>query len=538
MRKVNLTIFLIIGLFSCNTINQKPEISIIPKPLSIEVKNSSFNINKNTTIVFQESSYDFEKLALYLKHEISACFGFNLDIKPTNSELNDNVILLIEDTNSEFETEEYQLDVNNENISIVSKTPNGSFYGVQSLLQLFKVSKQNGEITFNTTIPGVHINDKPKFSWRGMHLDVCRHFYDKKFVKKYIDLLAIHKMNTFHWHLTDDQGWRIEIKKYPKLTGIGSVRSETMIDKNWNEFDGTPHGGFFTQEDIKEIVQYASDRFITIVPEIEMPGHSLAALAAYPEYGCTGGPYDVAKTWGVFDDVFCAGNDQTFEFLENILAEVIELFPGDYIHIGGDECPKKEWESCPKCQKRMQKESLKNEFELQSYFIRRIEKFLLANNKKLIGWDEILEGGLAPEATVMSWRGTEGGIAAAKMGHDVVMSPNNECYFDHYQADPEKEPLAIGGYTDLKDVYNYEAIPAELTANEAKHILGAQANVWTEYITNTDYLEYMILPRMCALSEVVWTKSENKDYLSFLHSMNQHLLRLESRGFNYRSLKK
>jgi len=309
-----------------------------------------------------------------------------------------------------------------------------------------------------------------------------------------------------------------------------------MIEKNWDEFDGVPHSGFFTQEDIKEIVQYASDRFITIVPEIEMPGHSLAALAAYPEYGCTGGPYEVSKVWGVFEDVYCAGNDETFNFLEDILAEVITLFPGQYIHIGGDECPKEQWKVCPKCQKRIQDEGLKDEFELQSYFIRRIEKYLIAHDRKLIGWDEILEGGLAPEATVMSWRGTEGGIAAAKMGHDVVMSPNNECYFDHYQADPEGEPLAIGGYTDLKDVYNYEPVPADLNEIEVKHILGAQANVWTEYIATEDHLEYMVLPRMSALSEVTWLDKSKKDFDNFKSRLQKHLLRLEFKDFNYRPL--
>jgi len=526
---------MIIGLFACNPQTQDSEINIIPKPLSIEVINSSFTVNKQTTIVYQIDNVGFEKVASYLKQEISNYFGFDLEIKVTDNKVMNNSILLVQDLNQKFEKEEYQLEVNNENVKITSLTPNGSFYGVQTMIQLFEIHKTDDQLSFKKTIPGVKINDKPRFKWRGMHLDVCRHFYDKEFVKKYIDLLAIHKMNTFHWHLTEDQGWRIEIKKYPKLTEVGSYRSETMVDKNWKEFDGTPHSGFYTQDDIKEIIQYASDRFITIVPEIEMPGHSLAALAAYPEYGCTGGPYEVSKVWGIFDDVYCAGNDKTFEFLENILAEVIELFPGEYIHIGGDECPKAKWEKCPKCQKRIKDEHLTNELELQSYFIKRIEKFLVANNKKLIGWDEILEGGLAPEATVMSWRGTEGGIAAARMNHDVVMSPNNECYFDHYQGEPENEPLAIGGYTDVEDVYNYEPIPSELTSEEAKHILGAQANLWTEYIATEDHLEYMILPRMSALSEVVWLNKENKNFELFKSSLNKHLLRLEFKGYNYRN---
>lgn len=536
MSKINIIFFLMIIMFSCNITVPEAEVNIIPKPLNVESKKSSFTINEKTTIVFQDEIEGFENVALYLKQEISDYLGYKLEIKPAKSKVKRNAIILVKSSNSEFEKEQYQLDVNNKNIIISSLTPNGSFYGVQTLLQLFSVNKIEDKISFNAQIPGVKIKDKPRFKWRGMHLDVCRHFYDKEFVKKYIDLLAIHKMNTFHWHLTEDQGWRIEIKKYPKLTEIGSYRSETMIDKNWDKFDGTPHSGFYTQEDIKEIVQYAKDRFITIVPEIEMPGHSLAALAAYPEYGCTGGPYEVSKVWGVFDDVYCAGNDKTFEFLENILAEVIELFPGKYIHIGGDECPKAQWEKCPKCQQRKKDENLQDEFELQSYFIKRIEKYLIANNKKLIGWDEILEGGLAPEATVMSWRGTKGGIEAAMSGHDVIMSPNNECYFDHYQAEPENEPLAIGGYTDLKDVYNYEPIPEELSSEEAKHILGAQANLWTEYIATEDHLEYMVLPRMSALSEVIWQIPENKDFEDFKNRLKNLLYRLEYKDYKYREL--
>lgn len=462
----------------------------------------------------------------------------NLDLKIVKSEKikNKNAIVLALDTIQVNYPEGYLLTVSGKQVIITAKQANGAFYGVQTLLQLLKVEDQNNQITYNTIVPGVKIVDYPRFTWRGMHLDVCRHFFDKEFVKKYIDALAMHKMNTFHWHLTEDQGWRIEIKKYPKLTEIGSVRSETMIGKNWNEFDGMPHSGYYTQDDIKEVVQYATDRFITIVPEIEMPGHSLAALASYPEYGCSGGPYEVAKTWGVFDDVYCAGNDKTFEFLEDVLSEVITLFPGTYIHIGGDECPKAAWKKCKKCQQRIKTEGLKDEFELQSYFIRRIEKFLIANNKKLIGWDEILEGGLAPEATVMSWRGTEGGIHAAKMGHDVVMSPNAECYFDHYQGDPEKEPLAIGGFTDIAEVYNYEPVPSELNEEESKYILGAQANLWTEYITTNEHVEYMLLPRLSALSEVVWSPKEKKNLEDFNKRLKTHILRLKRNNYNYRPL--
>jgi hexosaminidase len=536
LKKIQFFFIFLIILYSCSNEIPNAEISIIPKPLSIEKTDSFFKLNKNTTIAFQYGDDGFEKVALYLQEEIKKSHNIELKITTSDIQASENVILLLQDSESEIGKEDYSLISTKEAIEIKSLAPNGAFYGVQTLLQLIDVNKTDDKIKFSHYIPGVKIQDSPRFTWRGMHLDVCRHYNDKEFVKNYIDLLAMHKMNTFHWHLTEDQGWRIEIKKYPKLTEIGSVRSETMIEKNWDEFDGEPHGGFFTQEDIKEIVQYASDRFITIVPEIEMPGHSLAALAAYPEYGCTGGPYEVAKTWGVFDDVYCAGNDKTFEFLEDILAEVIELFPGEYIHVGGDECPKKEWEKCPKCQQRMKDEGLKDEFELQSYFIRRMEKFLIANNKKLIGWNEILEGGLAPEATVMSWLGTEGGIKAAKMGHDVVMSPNDECYFDHYQGEPENEPFAIGGHTDLSEVYNYEPIPSELTNEEAKYILGAQANLWTEYILSPEHAEYMVLPRMSALSEVVWTEAEQKDFENFKSRLEKLVLRFEFKNYNYRPL--
>jgi len=349
-------------------------------------------------------------------------------------------------------------------------------------------------------------------------------------------LLALHKMNRFHWHLTEDQGWRIEIKQYPKLTEIGAWRDETMVGKNWDEFDGEPHGGFYTQQEIKEIVKYAQERFITIVPEIEMPGHSSAALAAYPHLGCTGGPYEVQKVWGIFDEVYCAGKEETFTFLQNVLDEVMELFPSAYIHVGGDECPKTSWEMCPDCQKRIKDQGLANEHELQSWFIKRMEKYLNAHGRKLIGWDEILEGGLAPEATVMSWRGTEGGIKAARMGHDVVMSPNSHCYFDHYQADPDGEPLAIGGLTTLEDVYQYNPTPTELTEEEARHILGAQANLWTEYIASPEHLEYMVLPRMCALSEVVWTDPKKHNFIGFKQRLKVWLIKMEQLNYNYRAM--
>jgi hexosaminidase len=370
-------------------------------------------------------------------------------------------------------------------------------------------------------------------------LDVSRHFHPKEFIKSVIDDLAMHKMNTFHWHLCDDQGWRIEIKKYPRLTEVGAWRVDRE-DKHWilreaqKEGEKAAYGGFYTQEDIKEIVAYARSRFVMIVPEIEMPGHCLAALAAYPEYSCSGGPFTVppGSVWPI-KDVYCPGKDETFAFLESILAEVIDLFPGEYIHIGGDEVDKSTWKACPKCQARIAGEGLKNEEELQSYFIRRIEMFLNSRNKKLIGWDEILEGGLAPNAAVMSWRGTEGGIAAARQGHDVVMTPTSHCYFDYYQGEPQYEPLAIGGYLPLSRVYSYEPTPEELTADEAAHILGAQANLWTEYVPSPSHARYMMFPRLAALSELAWSAKERKNWEDFAARLNLQFRRYEMAKMNY-----
>lgn len=433
---------------------------------------------------------------------------------------------------STIKTEGYRLNVDDKGVSITASSGAGLFYGVQSFLQLVNA--------YGPQMPVVKVNDYPRFEYRGMHLDVGRHMFPVEEVKKYIDLLAVHKMNRFHWHLTEDQGWRIEIKKYPALQEVAAYRKETVIGhagtanrNNKKDFDGKRYGGYYTQEEVKEIVKYAQDRYITVVPEIEMPGHALAALSAYPALGCTGGPYEAATTWGVFDDVFCAGKEETFAFLEGVMDEVITLFPGKYIHIGGDESPKTRWEKCPHCQKRMKTENLKDEHALQSYFIQRMEKYLNSKDRQIIGWDEILEGGLAPNATVMSWRGEEGGIAAAKQNHDVIMTPGNWCYFDHYQDTTGNEPLAIGGYTPVSEVYSYEPVPSQLSAAEAKHVLGAQANVWTEYIPTSEHLEYMVYPRGVAMAEVLWTQKDKKDYDSFLKRMKSHFKLLDELKVNY-----
>lgn len=422
--------------------------------------------------------------------------------------------------------EGYKLEVTATLVRITSASPEGAFYAVVSLLQLCDAFP-------NLMLPQVQLVDEPTYAWRGMHLDCSRHFFTVAEVKRYIDYLAMYKMNTFHWHLTDDQGWRAEIKAYPRLTEVGGWRSETIIGRPSANmtFDGKKYGGFYTQEDMKEVVAYAAARHITVVPEIEMPGHALAALAAYPQYSCTGGPFETGRWWGVFDDVFCAGNDSTFLFLETILDEIIAIFPSTYIHVGGDECPKTRWKACAKCQQRMKAEVLKDEHELQSYFITRMENFLLSRQRKLIGWDEILEGGLAPNAAVMSWRGTEGGIAAAKSGHYAVMSPGNPCYFDHYQSeDRNAEPLAIGGFNSVEAVYKYQPTPTTLTEQETQFILGAQGNVWTEYMPSFKQVSYMALPRMLALSEVLWTRPERKNYTNFQLRLQHHSRILDAQG--------
>ena len=411
----------------------------------------------------------------------------------------------------------------------ITAEPAGAFYAMQTLSQLLTLEQGRFQLPRGTIV------DKPRFTWRGMHLDVARHFRSVEFIKRYIDLMSQYKMNTLHWHLTEDQGWRIEIKAFPRLTEVGAWRKETMVAKNFNPYvgDGQPHGGFYTQDQVRDIVAYAAERHITVVPEIEMPGHALAALAAYPELACTDGPFEVATTWGVFEDVFCP-TEPTFAFLQQVLKEVIALFPSTYIHIGGDEVPKKRWKESPEAQEVIRREGLKDEYELQSYFIRRIERFLNEQGRILIGWDEILEGGLAPNAVVMSWRGEAGGIEAANDGHDVVMTPGFALYFDHYQGAPESEPLAIGGFTPLEKVYRYEPVPASLAEDKKHHVLGAQANVWTEYMKTDTHIEYMIFPRLMALSERVWSQGTVRDYNHFQQRLVDHYPRLEAMNVNYR----
>ncbi|MCC7246649.1 MAG: family 20 glycosylhydrolase [Saprospiraceae bacterium] len=508
--------------------------NIIPKPVATQINEGNFTLNTQCEVWFPADEDKWSIAAEYLGNWVKQTTGHQPRLQPFKQKFTStriNVLYIVYDPSVTM-PEGYVLEVRPKAVVITASTPLGAFYGVQTLRQLFPVKAGPD----GWQAPCCRIEDYPRFSYRGMHLDVARHFFPVSFVKKYIDLLAFHKINTFHWHLTDDQGWRIQINKYPKLQQNAAYRKETLIghySDSPQRFDGKRYGGFYTQQEIKEVVEYAQKRFVTIVPEIEMPGHALAALSAYPELGCTGGPYEAATLWGVFDDVFCAGNDQTFQFMENVLKEVCGLFPGQYIHVGGDECPKTRWKTCPKCQKRMQTEGLKDEHELQSYFIQRAGKILEKYNKRLIGWDEILEGGLAPNATVMSWRGTEGGIAAARSNHDAIMTPGSHCYFDYYQGDPNTEPLAISGYTTLEKVYSVEPVPEELSPEESKHIIGAQANLWAEYIPTPEKAEYMAYPRVCALSEVVWSPKADRNWPDFSKRIQAHFPRLDALGVNY-----
>lgn len=517
LKKVSILLVLI-----CLT-TQAQNGTIIPQPQSVQMGKESFKLSSKTTIKADKKSFE----ANYLREIIKQQTGLELEINPKKGSNSIQLISKVASV-SNAPKEAYSLNITAQNIVVTSQSSQGLFYGIQTLIQLIPFEKKNEII-----LASLEIVDQPKFQWRGMHLDVCRHFFPKEFIKKYIDFLAMYKMNTFHWHLTDDQGWRIEIKKYPKLTQVGAWRNGSMTGHYSDQtFDELRYGGFYTQEDIKEIVAYANQRHITIVPEIEMPGHAVAALASYPEFSCTGGPFEVAKIWGVLDDVFCP-KEETFTFLENILSEVMTLFPSEYIHIGGDECPKIRWKNCAHCQKRIQDEKLKDEHELQSYFIQRIEKFVNSKGRKIIGWDEILEGGLAPNAAVMSWRGFQGGIDAAKQKHYVVMSPGSHCYFDHYQGEPKNEPISFGGYTNVEKVYSFNPIPKELTTEEAKYILGGQANLWTEYINTPQHAEYMVMPRMAALAEVLWGTSNPDQYKEFEKRLIHHFDSYKAKNINF-----
>jgi hexosaminidase len=546
MKNLLLTLLLFVPVFL-----QAQEIDVVPRPLSVQKGKGKFILSSKTVMVVSRT--EDKHSADFLNSYLQQFYGFTLKIAP---QAKSNFIRFTTPTfiKAPDNEERYTLNVSPSSIEIQGDSHRGTFNGLQTLIQLLPINQQRSTTRVQRSmslikIPSVTINDQPRFKYRGMHLDVSRHFFPVAFIKKYIDYLSLHKLNTFHWHLTDDQGWRIEIKKYPKLIAVGGWRNGTIIGRYPGKGNDSLHyGGFYTQDQIKEVVKYASDRFITVIPEIEMPGHASAAIAAYPELSCFpaedtkiakgtawAGPTNgkqVQQAWGVFDDVFCAGKDNTFNMLQGILDEVMPLFPSQYIHIGGDECPKVNWKRCPNCQQRIKDLGLKDEHELQSYFIQRIEKYINNNGKKIIGWDEILEGGLAPNATVMSWRGEQGGIDAAKQSHDVVMTPGAWCYFDKSQSMNE-DSVTIGGYLPIEKVYQYDPVPKQLSAEEGKHILGAQANVWAEYIRNTRKVEYQVFPRIAALSEILWTAKDKKDSADFERRLQTQFKRYDLWKVNY-----
>lgn len=513
---------------------QTADFNIIPRPQQVNVSNDApFTLSAKTVISLGTNSQNMKRNANMLASYIEQATG----IRPAVGKSKNGTAIVLTIDKTIANAEGYKLDADAKQIRIAGASAAGVFYGIQTLRKSLPLV--NGKAS-KVSIPAVHIADAPRFAYRGTHLDVSRHFVTADSVRQFIDMLALHNINRFHWHLTDDQGWRIEIKKYPLLTQIGSKRAQTVIGHNSGKYDGKPYSGFYTQKQIRDIVKYAADRYITIVPEIDLPGHMQAALAAYPDMGCTGGPYEVWQKWGVSDNVLCAGNDKTLTFIDNVLKEITQLFPSKYIHVGGDECPKTQWQKCPKCQARIKalnleaKDGHSAEERLQSYIIIHASNYLKSLGRNTIGWDEILEGGLAEGATVMSWRGESGGIAAAKQHHDVVMTPNSYLYFDYYQSlDKANEPLAIGGYLPLETVYSYEPMPKELTADEARHIIGVQANIWTEYMPTFKQMQYMALPRLAALSEVQWSQPALKDYTSFTNRLTEFTHLYDRLGYNY-----
>jgi hexosaminidase len=508
--------------------------AIVPQPVTMRLGSGAFLLTPTSTISVRS---DTEQLGETLREYLAPATGYRLPL--TGRSGSGSIRLHIDRRIKGLGPEGYRLEVKPDFVEVAAPTEAGVFYGIQTLRQLFPASIYRKAPVANEVwaAPCVSIEDQPRFSWRGAHLDVGRHFMPKEFVLKFIDLLAMHKLNVLHWHLTDDQGWRIEIKKYPKLTQIGSYRKDTMLTYSPPTYEGKPHSGFYTQDDVREVVAYAAKRFVTVVPEIEMPGHSSAAISAYPQLGNTGRQRDVPTSWGVINDVFNA-EDSTILFLQDVLTEVMALFPSRYIHVGGDEVPKTQWHASPAAQAKIAALGLKDEHELQSWFIHQMDAFLSAHGRRLIGWDEILEGGLAPGAAVMSWRGEDGGIAAARAGHDVVMAPSGWTYLDHYQSkDKEHEPHAIGGYLPLERVYSYEPIPSALTAQEATHVLGSQGQLWTEYIGSPKAVEYMAFPRLSALSEVVWSPKEARNFLDFKTRLSSDLDRLKVLDVNFRQPK-
>ena len=529
MKKISILLFAALFVSACTKNYPVANYDITPQPKEVKMSdNGAFVLNEQTRIHYEEG---LQREAQFLSEYVNDIMGYALKWQAYQGQDDGIVLKLAPDSFSQAEA--YEINITPKQVTITGADAAGVFYGIQTLRKSLPVSNPstlNSQLstdsqlsTLNSQLPCGTIRDYPNFPYRGMHLDPCRHFMDLDSVKIYLDMMALHNMNQFHFHLSEDQGWRIEIKKYPELTEIGAWRNGTVVGRNGNLYDSIRHGGFYTQDELRDLIQYAAERHINIIPEIDLPGHMQAALATYPKLGCTGGPYEVWQRWGVSDDVLCAGNEATMQFVEDVLNEVMDVFPSPYIHIGGDECPKVRWQQCPKCQAKIKELGIKGderfskEDYLQSYVMNRMAKVVEARGRRVIGWDEILEGNVSETAIIMSWRGTEGGIEAAQKGHDVIMTPQNYLYFNYYQNDDiAKEPLSNGGYLPVEFVYNYQPLPTELTAEQQKHIIGVQANIWTEYIASFSHVEYMALPRMAALAELQWNNPDERDYEAFV----------------------
>ena len=522
MNRLLTTLMLMLSCFIARGAEKADYAQVIPQPRSVNMQKGAPFLLQSSTVITYTAGNDMQRNATFLSQWINELTGVKLGVQATKGKAKSVISLVIDAKAKDINnTEGYAINITNKGIVVRGKTAAGVFYGCQTLRKTMPALK-NADGTAVIEMPAVAINDEPRFEYRGMHLDCSRHFYKASFVKQYIDMIALHNMNRFHWHLTDDQGWRFAVDKYPKLATIASQRNGTMLGRCPNVIDHTPYGGYYTDEEIKDIIKYAADRYITIIPEVDMPGHMMAVLAAYPELGCTGGPYETAMRWGIFEDILCAGNPKSYEFLEAVLDKVCDLFPSRYIHIGGDEAPRRRWEKCPKCQAIIAKEGIvakdghSKEALLQGYLTHKVQAYLEAKGRRIIGWDELLGCDVDTTATIMSWRGSEPGAKGAKLGHDVIMTPMPHCYFDFYQTkDIRNEPVAIGNFLDVAKVYAMQPVADGLSPEAAKHIIGVQANVWTEYITCPEYVEYMILPRMAALAEVQWMPESQKNFDAF-----------------------
>lgn len=537
MRKTFLVSLFLTCLTAVGATEKADFAKVVPAPdkISYNAKGGDFTLSASTVINYTAGNADMERNATFLAQYVKDMTKLELGKQAAKGKAKTGISLVL-NAKAKLAPEAYEIVVDKRGVTVTGATAAGVFYGVQAIRKSLPVL-QSAE---SVELPAAKVEASPRFAYRGMMLDCARHFFPAKFVKKYIDMIALHSMNRLHWHISDDQGWRFEVPGYPRLTEVGSKRAQTVTGHNSELEDGVPYGGYYTDAEIRDIVKYAAERYVTIVPEVDMPGHMMAALAAYPELGCTGGPYKTGEFWGVYRDILCAGNEKVYTFIEKTLDHICDLFPGQYIHIGGDESPRVRWEKCPKCQAKIaeqgltDKDGMSKEARLQGYFAKRVQKYLENKGRKIIGWDELLGCDVDSTATIMSWRGAEPGAQGAKLGHDIIMSPNNALYFDHYQSkDTGSEPPAIGGFSDVANVYNLEPVPADLAPSVKAHIKGVQANVWTEYIPYTNQVEYMVLPRMAALSEVQWLQPSEKNFEAFKKRVDSLRHIYELYGYNY-----